>query len=181
MSQEHEQSLRSHGSWQDTLFPASFAAMTAINAIYAYTRFINPYTFGKIIEDHVGNVGPSSALIISSLFVKEGLREIGEKQDWGWATWLSKHTPAIAAALVINTNLFFETIPNNPEFTGDLAFGLLALALTLPATQWAINRFKNSSKELPNPQGKNHEPPSEHGNSEFVLPPRSAGNQTSQD
>jgi hypothetical protein len=93
------------------------------------------------IVDHIGNFGISAGMAIGAVFTKNLFdaafhSEIAHK--------ISKAGLKISASLILTINAFVESFPKNHEAIPDFSMGLLAVAMAVPATQLAINKFKEA-------------------------------------
>jgi hypothetical protein len=99
------------------------------------------------ITNHIGNFGISADMAIGAVFTKNLFNaafhsEIAQK--------ISKVGLKLSASMIITINALIESFPQNNEAIPDFSMGLLAVALSIPATQLAINKFKKakSSKQI---------------------------------
>ena len=95
------------------------------------------------IVDHIGNFGISAGLAITAVFIKNLFDSVFHSEI---AQKISKTGLKISASLVIAINALVESFPQNNEAIPDFSMGLLAVALTIPATQLAINKFKKAKE-----------------------------------
>lgn len=93
------------------------------------------------LADHIGNFSISSSLAITSVFIKNMFDEIFHSEI---AKKIIKAGYTFSLSLILTLNALIESFPGNNEAIPDFLMGAFAVALSVPAAQGTINKFKRT-------------------------------------
>jgi hypothetical protein len=99
--------------------------------------------FGRVTR-HIGNYGFTAILTASTVFAKHIMLTITDKETtqrlikFGFLT-------AIASLIALSASLE-NTLSSNPEGLNDFAFAILAILITLPATELLVRKVKRVTR-----------------------------------
>jgi uncharacterized PurR-regulated membrane protein YhhQ (DUF165 family) len=96
------------------------------------------------LTNHIGNFGISASFAIASVFIKNLFNEVFHSKI---AKKIIKAGYTLSISSILTLNALIESFPENNEAIPDFLMGAFAVALAIPATQLAINKFKKKIKK----------------------------------